>query len=186
MATARKTRPQLSSQEYLAGERISQTRHELVGGEARAMAGTTLLHGEIQTAFAAAIRRGLPTGCRAYEGNIKLWVQLPTDVEIFYPDIFVYCGQRNRLSYYLTDASLIVEILSESTEDYDRTGKFEAYKLVPSLQTYVLVNQQTMEVEVFRRANGWTMDKYGPSDTFTVDGVATTISVAEIYQDPAA
>jgi Uma2 family endonuclease len=163
--------------------RRAQERHEFVQGEIRAMAGTTLRHGEIQAALAGAIRRGLPPGCRAYEGNIKLWVELPNDVAIFYPDIFVFCGNRDPKSHFLKDAGLIVEVLSESTETVDRGEKFEAYKNVPSLQTYVLVAQDTLRIEVFRRRRAWAVETYLAGQDFTLDGVSTPIAVDEVYRD---
>ena len=140
--------------DYLEQERASDTKHELVNGEIFAMAGGTIEQGRLAsrlTAMLGAQLRGRP--CETYSSDVRIRV-LATGLAT-YPDLSVVCG---RLEPDPADANTIVnpivliEVLSDSTEAYDRGEKFAHYQRIPSLQEYVLISQHGPRIKLFRRS----------------------------------
>ena len=141
----------LSLEEYLAQEERTGERNEYVAGEVFAMVGTTPLHNQISLNVASALRTALKgRPCRVFMSDIKLRV-ISADA-FYYPDVFVTCGAATpgKEAKLAIDAQLVIEVLSDSTSAYDRGDKLHAYRKLPSLQEYVLVDPQTRRVEVFR------------------------------------
>ncbi|MGQ0505269.1 MAG: Uma2 family endonuclease [Myxococcaceae bacterium] len=139
--------------QYLSFERSTDAKHEFFDGEIFAMAGGTPEHAALAAAVIAQLSAGLEgKPCRSYTSDLRIRV-LATGLAT-YPDVSVVCGQPE----YDPDADdtvvnpvVLVEVLSDSTEDYDRGEKFENYQRIASLQEYVLVSQREPLVEVFRR-----------------------------------
>jgi Uma2 family endonuclease len=143
----------ISEDEYLELERRSETKHELVNGQIIAMAGATFQHNDIAANVLAALRvllRG--KGCKAVGSDQR--VHVPATGLFTYPDVTVVCGApvfhaKDRDS--LLNPRVLVEVLSDSTEAYDRGAKFAHYRSIPSFVEYVLVAQDEFRVEHFRR-----------------------------------
>ena len=180
--------PHFSYAEYLAWEETQELRHEYWGGEVFAMSGGTTRHNTIGGNAYIALReqtRGTP--CRVYMADVKLRVEQANAG--FYPDVFVTCSAADSArAQEQQDALLIVEVLSPGTERADRGSKFESYRLLPSLQAYVLAAQDRPHVEAFvRNAEGrWTL--------FEADGIDATLQLptpqqtftfllADLYRD---
>jgi Uma2 family endonuclease len=124
------------------------------------------------------------TGCRALNPDIKIR-QSPDDY--VYADAVVTGDPRDDVpgQDWIDYPTLVVEVLSPSTERYDRAGKFEGYKNIPTFREYVLVEYRRREVEVWRRdaAGAWTSTIYGPADDVVLDSVALTLPMDLIYED---
>ena len=141
--------PRLTAAEYLDWENQQEIRHELVDGYLYAMTGASLRHDEISMNLAAALHNHLVgSSCRVYKSDIK--VQVANNY--YYPDIIVRCddGQSIANEFSLADPKVIIEVLSPSTQRFDRGDKRLAYQQKISLTYYLLVSQDSMLVEHFR------------------------------------
>lgn len=190
MATAAgQQRSAMSYAAYLEAERGAETRHEYLRGEVYAMAGGSPEHARLAAAVSGELRaalRGKP--CAVFSSDLRVRIE-ETD-RTTYPDVTVVCGERRASAVdpdALTNPTLIVEILSDSTEGDDRGEKFAHYRRIASLQEYVLVSQRARRVEVFRRtAEGWTLHEAGPSERLRLASIEATLSVDDLYRDPLA
>ncbi|HYC93324.1 MAG TPA: Uma2 family endonuclease [Thermoanaerobaculia bacterium] len=145
--------------EYLALESASNVRHEFLAGQIYAMAGGTPEHAALAAAIIGLLFPQLRgTGCRAYDADLR--VRTPSGLAT-YPDITVICGPSERDPEdpnAVTNPALVIEVLSRSTEEYDRGDKFEHYKSVASLRQILLVSSQERSIEVWTRGarDGWS------------------------------
>lgn len=179
----------LTPEEYLAFETDSPIKHEFIDGIAYAMSGTTDVHNTISLNLAIAIRthtRG--SDCSVYIADVK--AQLTTRNNYYYPDVFVTCNLTDReTSISKRFPKLIIEVLSDSTEAFDRGDKFVDYQSFESLEEYVLVNTRHKRVEVFRRSEGglWTMQMYQDSkqETEVVEfqSIGLKVLLSAMYED---
>lgn len=177
----------VSEEDYLAGEIRAGVRHEYVAGEVFAMAGASKMHALITLNIATLLRthlRGKP--CRTYVSDMKVRVQ--SSSVYYYPDVTVTCSPRDLAVdapvYYVEAPCLIVEVLSDSTERVDRREKLTAYQQLDSLTDYLLIDQDTCEVEHYgRTASGWQRDILGPGDTLVVPGLQCELTIDQIYED---
>ncbi len=171
--------------DYLAGEPYSDIRHEYINGVVYAMAGESKAHNTVALNIATLLRnhlRGSP--CRAYMENVKVQVQRAQSEAYYYPDIQVVCGESAANPYYETAPVLIIEVLSPSTERYDRADKFYAYRQLDSLQEYVLIAQDTQRVEIYRRPKQWEWELYtGTEAACYLASVGLNLSLAAIYEE---
>jgi len=139
--------------EYLELERGSEVKHEFLDGAVVAMAGGTADHSLLGANVLVSLTNALRgTPCRVFTSDLR--VRVPTSGLATYPDATVVCGPRDHHpedANTATNPTLLVEVLSESTERYDRGEKFRHYRQLASLQTYVLVSQDSVHVEVFER-----------------------------------
>jgi Uma2 family endonuclease len=170
--------------DYLAGEAVSPIRHEYVAGETFAMAGATEEHATIALNLAALLRfhvRGGP--CRVYIADMKLRVEAAD--AFFYPDVFVTCDPADAAEPLAKRRpQLICEVLSESTEAYDRGGKFAAYRSLESLGEYLLIDSRQRAVEVFRRQpDGWLLAPVAPDGKLELESIAFHCEVDALYED---
>jgi len=174
------TLPRMTPEAYLAYEREQSIRHELVDGYLYAMTGASDRHEEIALNLAAALRVHLRgSKCRAYKGDLKLRI----GDDFFYPDVFVRCGEARGDPYFKSDPVLIAEVLSPSTQRYDRGDKRLAYTSLSSLQEYLLIAQDQWRVDVLRRATGWAVETLTRPDTrLHLASVDLSISLAELYE----
>ena len=168
----------LNEQEYLQGELQSQIKHEFIEGEVFAMVGASASHNLISGNIFAELRAHLKAKpCRAYINDMKVRIA----DNYYYPDVLVDCSQISNDAYFVETPILIVEVLSASTKNYDKTFKLQQYKNIPTLQEYVMIEQDRQLVEVVRRLDGWQPHYYELGDTFILQSVGLTLSVADVY-----
>lgn len=171
--------------DYLAFEASSNVKHEFLDGQIYAMAGGTPEHAALAAAVTGLLFPQLRTGrCRAHNADLR--VRVPTTGLTTYPDITVVCGPRERDAtdpLAVTNPTLVVEVLSRSTEKYDRGEKFEHYKNLPSLRQYVLVSYRDRGVEVWTRdaADGWTSMVAPEGQVAELASVGARLDVRELY-----
>lgn len=154
--------PSFTEGEYLAFERASNVRHEYLAGRLYAMAGATREHHLITGNVAGELRaqlKGRP--CETYSSDMR--VRIPRSGQYTYPDIVVVCGGPRFLDGYadtLLNPVLIVEVLSSSTEAYDRGEKFRDYRSIESFSEYVLISQAKQSADHFTKINNiWTIQE---------------------------
>jgi Uma2 family endonuclease len=183
MIAARETR-RLTPQEYLEWEAQQELRYEYFDGEVFAMAGGSLPHADIALNVASLLRGLLRGRCKVRNSDAKVGIR--ETGPFTYPDVSVSCDDRDRTAeQFMQFPCLIVEVLSLSTEAYDRGGKFALYRQMESLQEYVLIGSETKTVEVFRRnpQGGWLFLVYSEDDQVELTSVGLTVAIADIYED---
>jgi len=185
-------RQRFSFDEYLLLEEIAEVKHEFLEGEVWAMAGGSPEHaaiiGNVTTLLNVQLR-----GQRCRVHSTELRVRIKATGLGTYPDVTVICGRLerdpdDRTGHTAINPRVVVEVLSPSTEEYDRGEKLSHYQLIPSLEEVVLVAHDRPEVEVVRReADGtWSRHIAGIGDTARVTSIGCDLSVAEVYRDPLA
>ena len=172
-------------EEYLAYERDSELKHEYIGGEIVAMAGGSHRHSALALNVATALRMSRPPGCTLFQSDMRLRV-LATGVAT-YPDVAMVCGPIESDpvdpgNTTITNPSLLVEVLSVSTEQYDRGFKWQQYKQIPSLQEYVLVSQYPPRIEVYRR-KGDRWEYFDATEGVIQLSTGATLDLAFLYAD---
>lgn len=171
--------------EYLALEASSNVKHEYLDGQIYAMTGGTPEHAALAAAAVGLLFPALRGGpCRAYDADLRVRVQA-TGLST-YPDITIVCGRRETDPAdpnAVTNPTLIIEVLSKSTEDYDRGDKFEHYKHLPSLRQYVLVSRRGRAVEVFTRGDdgAWTPRVAGEGEIAELASIGARLDVRELF-----
>lgn len=177
-------RPAMSVEEYLRLDRASiETRYEYIDGYVRMLAGGTVNHSQIAvnvTSILYGLLRGSP--CRVLNSDVRVRL---SETRYVYPDITVSCDGRDRGTVDIIQfPRLVVEVLSSSTEDYDRGRKFTYYRACPTIQEYVLISSTYQSVEVFKRErkNLWTLQVFGPGDTVELSGLDVSFTVSAVYE----
>ncbi len=179
MSTVERLSP-MSIEEYLEREQRAEVRHEYVGGYVYAMVGGSRRHNLIALTLYRRLFEQVPPSCRVYVSDLKVQV----DDRFYYPDVVVACGDEPLAEGIERAPSLVVEVLSPTTEARDRMEKRLAYQSLESLREYVLVAQDRIALEVFRRADdGWTLERLGEGDELRLESVACALPVDEIYSD---
>ncbi|RFP59468.1 MAG: Uma2 family endonuclease [Limnothrix sp. CACIAM 69d] len=176
-------RPLLTAEEYFAWEVTQAERHEFWDGEPITMSGSTRSHNRIAGNIFAALSAALADRpCEVYISDIK--VQAVPGRKYFYPDLVVTCDDRDQDERFIQFPSLIVEVLSPSTESFDRGAKFAAYRRLDTLQTYILVQVDRPAIEVFERNDRgqWVLSDYGLDDAINLGAIDLTLSVKTIYR----
>ncbi|MEK6747727.1 MAG: Uma2 family endonuclease [Pseudomonadota bacterium] len=167
-------------EDYLEGEELSDIKHEYIDGQVYAMVGASRRHNRIALDFASALTnhlRGSP--CKAYISDMKVRI----DNVFYYPDMVIACHAGGH-DYYETEPVVIVEVLSPSTESKDRLEKRLTYQRLASLQEYVLVAQDKVQVDIYRRtAEGWELEQCDERDVLRLDALDFTLPVLDIYRD---
>ena len=175
----------LSPTEYLDFEARSDIKHEYIDGELYAMAGSSDDHAAIISNAVMAIGPHLRrSGCRLYPQDVK--AQITRRNRYYYPDLMVTCDDRDRLDRYVKrHYKMIIEVLSDSTEQFDRGSKFEDYRRSASLEEYVLISQDRMNVEVYRRnaADRWELQAYHQGDRVELVSIGLEFAIADLYED---
>jgi Uma2 family endonuclease len=175
----------LTPDEYLAMERASLEKHEYCDGEVFAMAGASWEHnlivGNVVTALNIAVRR---RSCQVCPSDMR--VKVPATGLYTYPDASVVCDRpvfEDDKADTLLNPQVIVEVLSDSTEDYDRGTKFKNYRTIPSLVDYVLVSQTGGYVEHHvRQADGsWLMREHGTGERIELVSIGCGIDFDDLY-----
>ena len=170
----------MSEQAYLDGELLSDIRHEYIEGEVYAMVGAHKYHNQIvMTVSNVFYNHLLGKPCQPYASDMKVKI----DRKYFYPDVMVDCSQVDA-DYYIEQPSIIVEVLSKSTRQHDKTVKRLAYFQIASLKEYVLIEQDFVEIEFWSRDenNYWQQSVYYLGDDIHFQSIDLTVSVEDIYR----
>ncbi len=177
----------VSPEEYLAEERCSAIRHEFVRGQVTALAGASPAHNQIVFNLAGILHAQLRhSGCRGFASDLK--VQTPGAEMFAYPDLTVVCGEpqfRDQNRDVLLNPTVIIEVLSESTEARDRGEKFLLYIQIPSLRDYLLVSQSERRIEHYARQpdNRWLLTvAEGEAGEVHLSAVDCSIRLREVYE----
>ena len=173
-------------EDYLEIERVSPIKHEYWQGQMVAVAVASKAHVLITGNLSALLVNHLRgTGCLAYAVDMK--VRLPALDLFYYADLAVTCDDRDRTSTedFILHPKLIVEVLSDSTEAFDRGDKFSDYKSIPELEEYVLVHQKQVLLERFQRKsdNLWVPQIYRAGDRMTFNSIGLTCPIADLYEN---
>ncbi len=146
----------LSVDDYLDGERYSEVRHEYLGGVVYAMAGGSREHNTLAGNLFVSLRSHLRgKSCQVFFADVKVRLQIGDEDIFYYPDVMVTCDPRDTDRYSSRFPKVVIEVLSPETERTDRREKFLSYTRLDSLEEYILVAQDKMEVTVFRRNGHW-------------------------------
>ena len=172
--------------DYLDFELSSPTKHEFHAGQIFAMAGGTRAHAHLCTRLSGALLSALGRRpCRPFNSELRIFIA--DRDESAYPDASVICGKLGsdpRDKDAATNPSVLFEVLSPTTEKYDREGKFALYRQIPSLRDYVLVSQEHNRVEHFARNDdgSWTFRPLEQGEVLSLTGAPATLSIDELYQ----
>ena len=179
------TTEQLSAREFLDWEAKQPEKHELLQGQILAMVGVTRQHATVTgNLFAWLMQRLRGTDCRVYMADMML--KLEAAEAFFYPDLFVTCAEADHRAHrFMTQPRLIVEVLSESTEAYDRGEKFALYRQFPTLAEYLLIDPVRLRAEIFRRnATGhWVLHEYSGDNPVLLTSLELAIEPALLYEN---
>lgn len=176
MATASKI-TLISTEDYLANELKSDVKHEYIDGQVYAMAGAHSNHNRLTATLIRKIGNHLDgKQCQPYASDMKVKI----GTKFFYPDVLVDCSDID--GYFTENPKLIIEVLSKSTRRTDKTIKLMAYTQIPSLEEYVLIDQDMVEIEVLQRNEGWIPKSYYLGDSVTFTSIGLTLSVEAIYE----
>lgn len=174
--------------EYCELEREAAVKHEYLRGEVFALAGGTLEHGRLSARVIHLLSRELDARpCRVFSSDVRVRIEA-TDLDT-YPDASVVCGEprtSEQDSNALLNPVLVVEVLSDSTEAYDRGEKASHYRRNPSVQAYLLVSQHQprLELQVRRSDGSWALLEAGPGETLAIEPLAIELRVDEVYRSP--
>jgi len=169
----------ISEQDYLEGEKVGTIKHEYIDGEVYAMAGASKNHQRLVTMLSRRFSEHFDnTQCEVFNSEIKVHI----DSKYFYPDVVVVCGNDDNDPYCTESPRIIIEILSSSTRKHDRTFKRYIYQTIPSLEEYVLIEQDFVQIELCRKSENWMPGFYFIGDDVTFASVGLTLPVADIYQ----
>jgi Uma2 family endonuclease len=176
--------PKLTPAEYFAWEEQQLCRHEYINGEVYAMSGGTQNHSRIALKVAALLDNQLSNGsCRVFNSDCR--VNLVGSNDYTYPDASVSCDSRDKITtQYITYPCLIVEVLSERTEAYDRGNKFFRYRQNPQLQDYVLVSSQEIAIDLYRKNSEerWEIINYRAGEIVKLQSVDLSFPIEQVYR----
>ncbi len=180
-----KFKTKISVEDYLDGEDVSNKRHEFINGEVYAMAGASddhnVIAGNLFGNLWGHLRDDL---CQVFMENMKLRFD---ESNFYYPDIFVACDESPESRFYRDEPVLIIEILSPSTREIDRREKLNIYQQIPSVQEYIIIEQEKIHIELHRRQpdGNWLTHFYNKSDRdveIEFQSVGMKITLDEIYR----
>ncbi len=177
----------ITAEEYLTEERAALDKHEYYEGEVFAMSGASLKHNVIFSNLFTDIGSKLKgKGCRPYGSDLR--IHIPKNTLYTYPDISIICGEADLTDKEFdtaTNPSVIIELLSKSTRNYDKGEKFTLYRDIDSLKEYVLVDTEKIYVEKhIRNADGsWQLTDYRSlENSFTIESIQITILLMNVYE----
>jgi Uma2 family endonuclease len=185
MVAAREHFPRFTPEEYFAWEEQQLHRHEYIDGEVYAMSGGSINHSDIAMNFGTMLKNHLRgSGCKTLNSDAR--VNIFESNNYIYPDLSVTCDERDKTTpQYIKYPCLVVEVLSPSTEAYDRGNKFKLYRRNPSLIDYVLVDSSRMTIDLYRKdeSSNWYIINYEAGDLIDLKSVNLTFSIEQVYED---
>lgn len=184
MTVAKDQTPYLTPEEYFTWESTQPEKYEYIDGQVYAMGGGSINHGRISIRFASMLDSYLEdTGC--ITGNSDIKVNILGSNNYTYPDISVTCDDRDKANtQYITYPCLIIEVLSPSTEAYDRGGKFRMYRKNPALIDYLLVSSTSMEVDLYHKNDrgDWLIINYKPGEVIELQSINFNFPIDQVYR----
>ncbi|EAZ91742.1 Uma2 family endonuclease [Crocosphaera chwakensis] len=175
----------MTPKEYLEWEEKQPLKYQYMDGEVYAMTGVTIPHTEIAFNFASSLRNHLRgKGCKVLIADVK--VQVSERGSYHYPDVVVSCDERDQKAFkFLQHPCLIIEVLSPSTEGFDRGKKFRNYRKIETLKEYVLVSADQQLIECFRiNDNGvWELYSFSENEELTLESIQFNCPIELIYED---
>ncbi|NMG59235.1 Uma2 family endonuclease [Geitlerinema sp. P-1104] len=171
-----------SPEEYLRLEEQALTRHEFRCGLVYAMAGGSANHNRITINLLTAFNLHFTDDrCQFFSGDVKLNY---AERFYYYPDAFVTCDPRDREDSYIKRyPTLIAEVMSPSTSEFDRGSKFEDYRCLASLEEYVLISQEVQRVEVFSRGvEGWSSRMSALGEQVRFESIGLEVAMGDLYR----
>lgn len=184
MILAKGNTPQLTPEEYFAWEEQQLEKHELIDGQVYAMTGGSVNHSRIAIRLTAMFDNHLDAS-RCIIGNSDLRVNILDTHNYTYPDASITCDDRDQTTpQYITYPCLIVEVLSNSTEAYDRGSKFRMYRQNPTLIDYLLVSSTRIEMDLYHKNNAgdWLIINYKPGDTIELKSINLSFPIEQVYR----
>ena len=175
-----------SIQEYLEKERAATEKHEYYKGEIFAMSGATLRHNRIQMNFIGEVRsylKGKP--CDVFGSDLR--VHIPHNTLFTYPDALIVCNKPELIDNQfdtILNPTVVVEILSKSTQNYDRGDKFKLYRDIPSLKEYIFINSEAFGVEHYTKQPDatWVLEEVSqPSAVLYINNISFSLPLTELY-----
>ena len=184
MISIKENLPQITPEEYFAWEEKQLEKHELINGQVYAMSGGSVNHSRIAIRFATMVDTHLDASS-CITGNSDLRINIVGTNNYTYPDVSVTCNDRDKTTtQYITYPCLIVEVLSPSTELYDRSGKFRLYRKNPHLQDYLLVSSTSIEMDLYHKndAGEWLIINYQEGDTVELKSINLSFPIEQVYR----
>jgi Uma2 family endonuclease len=184
MIAVKENFPKLTPEEYFAWEEKQLEKHELINGQVYAMSGGSVNHSRIAIRFATMLDTHLDASS-CITCNSDLRINIVGTNNYIYPDVSVTCDDRDKTTtQYITYPSLIVEVLSPSTESYDRSGKFRLYRKNPNLQDYLLVSSTSIEMDLYHKneAGEWLIINYQEGDTVELKSINLSFPIEQVYR----
>lgn len=176
----------VTAEEYLRAEREALNKHEYYRGQIFAMSGASLPHNIIfKNTFLNLGIKLKGKKCQPFGSDLR--IHIPENSLYTYPDISIICGKpetTDDTKDTITNPSVIIEILSKSTRDYDKGQKFTLYRDITTLKEYILIDSETVSVETLTRNDdrSWTFREYRSlGDTFDIETIGESFSVSELY-----
>ena len=174
-----------SFQDYLAVEEISTVRHEYLDGEIYAMAGGSVLHAALAAATLAVLHHQLGGRCRVYSSDLRIRVRATGLAS--YPDVTVVCGAAEtdpENAETVVNPTLVVEVLSPGTMDYDVGEKFDHYRQIPSLKAVLYVSQDKRQLEIRERTDDeWKATQASTGGNVSTASIGCRLDVDALYAD---
>lgn len=175
----------LSPEEYLSQEKTHLVKHEYINGEVYEMAGASSAHVTIAGNIFFLLKSHLKGGkCRVYISDMK--VRIDSQNVFYYPDVIVICSDEDKgFSYYKKSPQVIIEVLSDSTESFDRGDKFADYRNIESLKEYVLISQTKKRVDLFTKQDNysWQLESFSEGENLVIKSINFNCAVATLYED---
>ncbi len=172
----------VSVADYLAGEESAECRHEFLDGEVHAMSGASARHNLICGNLFAALHRHVAGGpCRVFMADLKVHLRSAGEEYFYYPDVMVACRPDDTASHFRDHPCVLVEVMSPTTERTDRREKLFAYQQIAALEEYVLIAQDSIEVAVHRRADGWAASRPAADGILQLKSIGFELPVAALY-----
>ena len=185
MIVAKENLPNLTPEEYFAWEEKQLKKHELINGQVYAVSGGSVNHGRLAIRLTTMFDHHLEnSSCIA--GNSDIKINIVATQNYTYPDVSVTCDDRDKTTtQFITYPCLIVEVLSTSTEAYDRSGKFRLYRKNPNLQDYLLVSSTAVEIDLYHKnkAGDWLIINYQAGDTIELKSINLNFAIEQIYRN---
>jgi Uma2 family endonuclease len=171
-------------EEYFAWEEQQLERHELIDGRVYAMSGGTINHGRISIKITGMFDSHLDSS-PCITGNSDIRINILETTDYSYPDASVTCDDRDKSgTQYIAYPCLIVEVLSDSTEAYDRSEKFYRYRRNPILQEYVLVSSRSIAIDLYRKnsQDEWVITQYRAGDIIELRSINLSFPIEQVYR----
>lgn len=178
--------PFVKAEDYLAAERLAERKSEYVDGHVYAMAGASLSHTRICSNLVHHIRTRLGSRqCEVFSQDLRTGLRDATGY--FYPDVILVCGKpelADKNQDILLNPIVLIEVLSPSTEAWDRGGKFARYRRMESLKEYILISQDHARIDRFvRDADEWRLNSFeGLEDSLPIVSAEAQLPLSEIYE----